>query len=329
MNVLVGVISPFEAWILPRSFVDRLREEFPQHTFIDVWDEEGIRRHLPDADVAFTPFVARDIFPSLTRLRWVQSPAVGVGSLLFPEMFGSPVILTSARGIRARAIAEHVIGATIALARQFPAALRFQVAHHWGQDSLEGKSTSIMTIHGRRMGIVGLGSIGKETARLAAALGMHVAGIQRNIKDTRLPAGVEEVMPPEDLPRLLAASDVVVLAAPLTAETRGLIGAKQVGAMKRGAFLINISRGKLVVDEALVDGLNSGQLGGAALDVFAHEPLDPASPYWDAPNVFITPHTSGAMQDYWTPLVALFAENLHRFERGDSLLNVVDKTSGY
>ena len=329
MNVLVGVISPFEAWILPRPFVDRLREEFPQHTFVDVWDEEGIRRNLPDADVAFTPFVAREIFPSLTRLRWVQSPAVGVGSLLFPEMLASRVILTSARGIRARAIAEHVIGATIALARQFPAAMRFQVAHRWGQDALEGKSTAIMTIHGRRMGIVGLGSIGKEIARLAGPLGMRVAGIQRNIQDAQLPAGVEEVMPPEDLPRLLAASDVVVLAAPLTPETRGLIGAKQVAAMKRGAFLINISRGKLVVDEAIVNGLNSGQLGGAALDVFEHEPLDPASPYWDAPNVIITPHTSGAMQDYWTPLVALFSENLHRFERGDSLLNVVDKTSGY
>ena len=98
--------------------------------------------------------------------------------------------------------------------------------------------------------------------------------------------------------------------------------------MKRGAFLINIGRGQLVVDEAIVDGLNSGQLGGAALDVFAHEPLAPVSPYWDLPNVIITPHTSGAMQDYWTPLVALFSENLRRFERGELLLNVVDKTSG-
>jgi phosphoglycerate dehydrogenase-like enzyme len=328
MNVLVGVISPFEAWVLPRAFVDRLRADFPQHTFVDVWDEEGIRRHLPDADVAFTPFIARDIFPSLTRLRWVQSPAVGVGSLLFPDMLASPVVLTSARGIRARAIAEHVIGVTIALARQFPAALRFQAAHHWGQDLLEGKSTSIMTVHGRRMGIVGLGSIGLEVARLAAALGLNVTGIRRRI-DGPPPNGIEKLLPPQKLTDLLSTSDIVVLAAPLTPETRDLIGAKEIAAMKRGAFLINISRGKLVVDEAIVDGLKSGQLGGAALDVFTHEPLDTASPYWDAPNVIITPHTSGAMQDYWTPLVALFSENLRRFERGDSLLNVVDKTSGY
>ena len=328
MNVLVGVISPFEAWVLPRAFVDRLRAEFPRHTFIDVWDEEGIRTHLPDADVAFTPFIARDIFPSLMRLRWVQSPAVGVGSLLFPDMLASPVILTSARGIRAHAIAEHVIGVTIALARQFPAALRFQTAHQWGQDSLEGRSTSIMTVQGRRMGIVGLGSIGLEIARLAGALGLRVTGIRRRI-DGPPPDGIEELLPPQQLGDLLSTSDIVVLAAPLTPDTRGLIGAKEIAKMKRGAFLINISRGKLLVDEAIVNGLNSGQLGGAALDVFSHEPLDPTSPYWDAPNIIITPHTSGAMQDYWTPLVALFSENLRRFERGDSLLNVVDKTSGY
>ena len=328
MNILVGVISPFEAWILPRHFVDCLREDFPQHTFVEAWDREAIRRHLPEADAAFTPFVDRDLVPSLTRLRWVQSAAVGVGSLLFPEMLASPIVLTTARGIRARAIAEHVIGVTIALARQFPAVLRFQVAHHWGQDSLEGKSTSIMTLQNRRMGIVGLGSIGQEVARLAVALGMRVSGIQRNIKESMLPTDFE-IMVPEELPSLLASSDVVVLAAPLTPQTRGLIGAREVAAMKRGAFLVNIGRGQLVVDEAIVDGLKSGQLGGAALDVFPHEPLDAASPYWDLPNVIVTPHTSGAMQDYWTPLVRLFSQNLRRFERGEPLLNVVDKVSGY
>jgi phosphoglycerate dehydrogenase-like enzyme len=334
VNILVGVISPFEAWILPRQFVDYLREAFPQHTFVEAWDREAIRRHLPEVDAAFTPFVDRDLVPSLTRLRWVQSPAVGVGSLLFPEMLASPIVLTTARGIRARAIAEHVIGVTIALARQFPAVLRFQVAHHWGQDSLEGKSTAIITLQNRRMGIVGLGSIGQETARMAEALGMHVSGIQRNLKEPTLkepmlPPGVAAVMAPAELPSLLASSDVVVLAAPLTPQTRGLIGAREVAAMKRGAFLVNIGRGQLVVDEAIVDGLKSGQLGGAALDVFTHEPLDAASPYWDLPNVIVTPHTSGAMQDYWTPLVRLFSQNLRRFERGEPLLNVVDKVSGY
>jgi phosphoglycerate dehydrogenase-like enzyme len=131
------------------------------------------------------------------------------------------------------------------------------------------------------------------------------------------------------LSELLASSDVVVLAAPLTPETRQLINVETLSMMKRGAFLINIGRGKLIDDAAVAAALEDGRLGGAALDVFTREPLDPASPYWDLPNVIVTPHMSGAMEDYWTPLVALFSENLRRFERGEPLLNVVDKNAGY
>jgi D-2-hydroxyacid dehydrogenase (NADP+) len=339
MNILVGVISHSAAWVMPRAFVERIRGDFPHHAFLEAWDIETIRRLLPEADAAFTPYVDRDIFPSLSRLRWIQSPAVGVGSLLFPEMIASAVTLTSARGIRARAMAEHVLGMSIALSRQFHVALRHQAKHEWVQDLLEGGGQSaIRTLKGARIGIVGLGAIGTEVARLAAGFGLRVSAIRKQVKPA--PAGggavdpvdvvdAAELLPPERLPELLAKCDIVLLAAPLTPETRHLIGAREVGQMKRGAFLINVGRGKLVVDEAIVEGLRSGQLGGAALDVFTHEPLGPESPYWDLPNVIITPHTSGAMQDYWTPLVALFSDNLRRFEKGRPLLNVVDKTAGY
>src|SRR5882724_6948401 len=140
MNILIGVISPAAAWVLPRHFVEQLRREFPQHTFLDAWDRDAIRRLLPDAEVAFTPFIDRDALSSAARLRWVQSPAVGVGSLMFPELLASPVVITSARGIRARAIAEHVLGVTIALARQLPVAIRAQAAHRWAQEEIEGAS---------------------------------------------------------------------------------------------------------------------------------------------------------------------------------------------
>src|SRR5512141_1205118 len=116
MNVVVGVISPAAIWVMPRRFVDQLRRDFPQHRFLDAWDRDTLRQLLPQADVAFTPFVDRDVFPSATRLRWVQSPAVGVGSLMFPELLASDVVVTSARGVRARAMAEHVVGVSIALA---------------------------------------------------------------------------------------------------------------------------------------------------------------------------------------------------------------------
>jgi phosphoglycerate dehydrogenase-like enzyme len=327
MNVLVGVISPATIWIIPRQFVDQLRRDFPQHTFLEAWDRDAIRRRLPDADVAFTPFVDPDVFASATRLRWVQSPAVGVGSLMFPELLASEVVITSARGIRARAIAEHVLGVTIALARQLPVAIRAQVAHQWAQDELEG-ATVVRTLQGMHMGIIGLGAIGGEVARLAAPFGFSISAIRRRVDRPR-PDGVESVWPPARLFDLLATSDIVVIAAPHTPETKRLLGRREIDAMKRGAFLINVARGKLIDDEALVEALRAGHLGGAALDVFTTEPLERESPYWDMPNVIVTPHTSGAMQDYWTPLVALFSENLRRFEAGEPLLNAVDKTLGY
>ena len=327
MNVLIGVISPAAIWVIPQHFVDRLRRDFPQHNVLEAWDRDAIRRLLPEADVAFTPFVDRDVFPSATRLRWVQSPAVGVGSLLFPEVLASDVVITSARGIRARAIAEHVLGVTIALARHLPVAIRAQAARYWAQEELEGPA-AVRMLQGMRMGIIGLGAIGGEVARIAAPFGFVVSAIRRRVDQPR-PEGIEEVWPPDRLLDLLAASDVVVVAAPHTPETKRLIGRSEIAAMKHGAFLINVARGKLIDDAALVEALEDGRVGGAALDVFTTEPLDRESPYWDMPNVIVTPHTSGAMQDYWTPLVGLFAENLRRFESGRPLLNVVDKAVGY
>src|SRR4051812_6196116 len=328
MNVVIGVISPAPAWVMPRRFVDQLRRDFPHHVFLDAWDRDAIRRLLPEADVAFTPFVDRDVFASATRLQWVQSPAVGVGSLMFPEMLASRVVLTSARGIRARAIAEHVLGVTIALARRLPEAIRAQTAHRWAQEELEGPSIDVRTLQGQRMGIVGLGAIGMEVAKIAAAFGFRVSAIRRRASAPP-PPGVDAVWPPDRLPDLLAQSEVVVLAAPHTPDTKRMIGPRELDRITRGAFLINVARGKLIDDAAVVEALKDGRLGGAALDVFSQEPLDASSPYWDLPNVIVTPHTSGALRDYWTPLVALFAENLRRFEAGEPLLNVVDKLAGY
>jgi phosphoglycerate dehydrogenase-like enzyme len=329
MNILIGVISRAAAWVMPRRFVDGLRSAFPQHTFLDAWDRPTIDAFLPDVDAAFTPFVDRDRFQSATRLRWVQVPAVGVDSLLYPAMVESEVVITNARGVRARAMAEHVLGVIIALARHFHTAVRHQVAHIWAQDQLEGPDTTLIrTLQGSRLGIVGLGSIGMEVARLAAAFGLRVSAVRRRT-DMPAPDGIDEVLPPERLDELLVTSDVVVLAAPLTAATHAMIGRHELTVMKQDALLINIGRGALVDDDALVEALRGGRIGGAALDVFPKEPLSPESPYWDLSNVLITPHTSGAMADYWTPLVGLFSENLRRFQSGLPLLNVVDKRLGY
>jgi phosphoglycerate dehydrogenase-like enzyme len=327
MYVALGVISPSAAWVIPRAYVDALRRDFPHHTFLEAWDRETLRRVLVDSDAAFAAFLDRDLVPSLTRLRWVQAPAAGVAHLLSAELAASPIVLTSARGVRARAIAEHVMLMALALARQLPLVMRRQSERAWALDEIETAAT-IRTLGGRQMGIVGLGSIGGEVARLASGFGMRVVATRKNVDRPR-PEGVAEVLPPEGMPDLLASSDVIVLSAALTAETRLLINRDVLAHVKPGAWLINIGRGQLIDDDALIDALRDGRLGGAALDVFRREPLPAESPYWDLPNVIVTPHLSGAMEDYWTPLVGLFAENLRRFEKGQPLINVVDKAAGY
>jgi phosphoglycerate dehydrogenase-like enzyme len=327
MIVLVAFVESPTAWTLPRTCLDDLRRDFPQHTFLEAWDRTALERHLPAAEVAFTAAIPRQRFGSLPRLRWVQSSAAGVGGMLGPALTESPIVLTSARGVRATAIAEHVIGVTIALSRQLHVAIRRQAAHVWAFDEIEGGG-QVRGLHGRRLTLVGLGAIGREVARLAAPLGLRVRAIRRRPYQP-LPDGVEEAAPPDRLPDLLADTDIVVVCAALTPDTRHLIGPRALAAIRPGALLVNVGRGRLLDDEAVIAALGDGRLGGAALDVFVEEPLDPASPYWDLPNVIITPHVSGAMEDYWTPLVAHIAENLRRFEAGDPLVNVVDKAAGY
>jgi len=327
MNIVIGVISPNTAWVLPREYVTQLARDFPQHRFVDVWDRSALRTALLHADAAFAAYIDRDIVPRLSGLRWVQAPAVGVGHILSEELLASPIVLTSARGIRARAIAEHILAVMLALTRQIHTAVRRQVAHEWPADGRRAEG-GIRTLDGAQLGIVGLGTIGSEVAQLAAAFGMRIVAVRKHV-DRGAPAVVAEVWPPERLPRLLSTSDVVVLSAPLTAETSGIVGRDALRQVKRGALLINIGRGQLLDEQAVLEALNDGRLGGAALDVFTSEPLDPASPFWDLANVIVTPHISGAMGDYWTPLVELFAENLRRFESGKVLLNVVDKRAGY
>jgi phosphoglycerate dehydrogenase-like enzyme len=323
MKVVTSVyLDP--AWTLPPAQVNRLKRLFPHLTVVDAPSRDDRMRELPDADVAFLSHLRPDEFAPAARLRWIQSPAAGVGGLLFPAVTASPVVLTNARGIHGDAIAEHVIAVVIVLFRQIHQAIRRQAGRQWVKQTPAG----FRMVRGRRMGIVGLGAIGSAVAERASAMGMEVVAVRRNPAAPR-PACVSAVYPLSALGRLLEESDAVVLTAPLTGETRGLIGAAELRRMKRDAVLVNVARGKLVREDELAAELANGTLAGAALDVFEHEPLDPASPLWDLPNVVLTPHTSAFREDYWTLAVDLFAANLRRFERGETMVNVVDKLAGY
>lgn len=326
MKILVAIYSPFESWNIPEAHVDRLRRAFPQHTFQHARREADVLPIIPDVDVAFTSELRPNQLAAARRLAWVHSPAAGVGAMLFPEMVTSAVVMTNSRGMSAEHIGEHVIGMTIALFRKFPLAFRAQGERRWAQDEVVAPPP-LRTILGTRVLVLGLGSIGSACARKFTALGARVTAIRR--RNLPAPEEVDRVGTPEMLRELLPPADVVVITAAQTKGTRGIIGATELSLMKRDAVLINVSRGKLVDEAALSGALAAGTIGAAGLDVFEHEPLDPASPLWTLPNVIITPHMSGFRADHWDAATDLFAENLRRFDAGEALLNVVDKEAGY
>jgi phosphoglycerate dehydrogenase-like enzyme len=327
MHVLIGVYSQFRSWSIRDAHVDWLRATFPQHTFVRADTDADMLSAVGDAEVAFSSRINAEHFAAACRLRWIHSLAAGVGSMLFPALVNSDVVLTNSRGNTAPMIAEHVIAVVLSLLRDLPRAHRRQQERRWALDEFE-EATSIRTLRGSRVLIVGLGSIGADTAQLAAAFGAEVTGIRRRPEAPR-PPGVTAVFGPEHLRDQLAMADVVVIAAPQTAETVHLIGARELAAMKPGAVLVNVSRGKLVDDTALIAALDAGTLRGAALDVFEHEPLAADSPLWSREDVLITPHVAGYHEHYWRDALALFAENLRRYEAGHALINVVDKRAGY
>jgi phosphoglycerate dehydrogenase-like enzyme len=327
MKILVAIYSDVRSWCIPDANVASLRARFPEHSFVRADSDEQTRACIADADVAFSSRIEPQHLAAASRLRWIHSPAAGVGSMLFPAMVASPVVMTNSRGISAVTIAEHVVAVTLALFRDLRLAWRRQAEHEWAQDEFNA-GRSVRTLSGSRALVVGLGAIGSETARLLAAFGAEVTGIRRRV-DLPPPSGVRTVHPPAALTEALAASDLVVIAAPNTPETRHLIGVEELARMKQDSVLVNVSRGSLVDERALIDALDRGPLGGAALDVFEREPLPPESPLWTHPRVLVTPHVSGFQRHYWRDATALFADNLRRFTGGEPLRNVVDKEAGY
>ena len=310
-------------WTIPDEFVETLRRRFPddgiRHARTDAEGEEMIR----DAEIAFSGHITPGQLAVAERLQWIHSPAAGVGNMLYPAMLERPIVMTNGRGTSADNIAEHVLALTLALFRRLPEATRRQAEHVWAQDELSGPRT----IAGSNIVIVGLGAIGTATAARLSALGAVVTGVRRHA-DAGV-AGVTAIYPPDALSDLLSTADVVVIAAPHTGATHGLIGSDEIARMKPGSFIINVSRGSLIDEDALATALRSGHLGGAALDVLRDEPLPADHPMWDVPNLLITPHIAGFRRDHWEAAIALFAENRRRFAAGEPLLNVVDKSAGY
>ena len=327
MKVLVYFNWPVSFWNIPESHVELLREQFPGVMFTHVFNENDALAEVRDAEIILASRIQPSMVASATALRWVQSSASSVNTLPLADLASRGIVVTNTRSIQGGPIADHVMGGILILARRFDRTLAAQREHRWIQNELM-TDTWPWRLGGKAMTILGLGSIGQEVARRAHAFGMKVTGVRRRLPGS-LPSFVERVVGPDRLDDALRNCDVLVIAAPSLASTDRLIGAGQLALLNRGALLVNVARAKIVDQDALLTALREGHLGGAVLDVFDHEPLDPASPLWTLPNVVITPHTAGVRPDHWDDTINLFSDNLRRFQRGDSLLNVVDLAAGY
>lgn len=304
----------------PRIVVHRITRE-------DLADEATAHAALAGIEVLLTFWGGRwqrttDLTALAPRLRWVQLASAGGDAVL--RMLDRGVTFTTAAGVNASVIAEYVLTYMLIFAKRWPEALRHQQAHEYAR-------FMPAEIAGVTVGIVGFGHIGAEVAKRVRVLGCRVLATRRSLV---LPAGaphpdVDAMLPSEALPRLLAESDYLVLAAPLTAETRNLIDAGALRAMKRSAVLINVSRGELIDEAALIEALREGTIAGAALDVTVQEPLPPESPLWDLPNLVLTPHISGIVPHHFTRVTDIFLDNLRRHLAGEPLANRIEAARGY
>jgi phosphoglycerate dehydrogenase-like enzyme len=290
---------------------------------IEIVQLEGDRQVEPaDLDRITMAFFSPDTWPDRSakfmgicvrapNLRWLQTFSAGTDHPVFTAIRGRGVTITNGSGASAPSIAQTVLLYLLALSRDLPALGRAQAAREW-------VTVRAHDLHGMRVGIVGLGAIGAEVARLADAFGMEVIGLRRS------PRGDEgcETWTDDRLGELLGWADAVVVTAPLTDDTRGMFDADAFAAMRRGAWFVNVGRGEIVDEQALIDALAGGQLGGAGLDVFATEPLPAESPLWTLPNVIVTPHASGDTDRSDQRAIDIFFDNLRRHAAGDELNNV-------
>jgi phosphoglycerate dehydrogenase-like enzyme len=308
----------------------RVRAAAPDMRVVVTEERAAIEDLLDEVEIAAGWF-PHDLIAQAHNLRWLQQWGAGVDWLLRqPEAAQLDFVLTNASGVHAIPISEQIMAYLLAFARQLPAAVRAQERRVWQKT----RRDDVFELAGKTMLLIGVGAIGERTAAIASALGVRVLGIRRNPDRGRGdPArgvpGVSAMYAPERLLDLLPEADFVVLTAPLSRATRGMIGERELRAMKDSAYLVNIGRGGTIDEQALIRALREGWIAGAGLDVFAQEPLPESSPLWAMENVIITAHYAGMTPHYDERALAIFLDNLRRYWAGEPLRNVVDKAEGY
>lgn len=338
---LLRVVS---AGALPSSFPSNLFEG--RITLEIAQTDDALRSLVRQADVLYSWQIPRIVPAETPALRWIQLPSAGADHIHGLPVWESDIVITSSKGIHTVPMSEHVFAMLLALVRQLPALIRAEGQHEWLHES-RGSPLKFGELRGKTMGIIGWGKIGDGVAHLARAFGMRVIGTRWSVMVPREAPGQADaafadapwlepvenlpdiVYPPAQLHEVLAHSDVIVVILPLTEETRGMLAEAEFRSMKRGALFLNIGRGAVVQEDALVRALQSGKLGGAGLDVFAQEPLPASSPLWSMPHVIVSPHVGGASEHTRERAARFFAVNLARYLEGQPLLNVVNRKQEY
>jgi phosphoglycerate dehydrogenase-like enzyme len=326
-KLLICVLHAFSEWNAKPVMAATIRAKWPQMKVVYLQDYDRVIAEVPDTDIFVGSTLRSPQFVAGKKLKWVHSTSAGVAQLMYSELQSSQVVVTNASGVFSVPMAEHIIGLLLALARNFPDTLRQQEKAIWSQQELWDKPQHLAELNGTILLIVGYGSIGREVAKRAQALGMRVWGVTRSGRGDLTHA--EKIVAASELDAVLPQADYILLCAPDTAETKTLIGEKELARLKRGARLINVGRGSLWDEAALIQALQSGALAGAATDVAETEPLPASSPLWRAPNLFITPHTSALSDRLWPRETALLMDLLERWFDGRELTNRVEIARGY
>jgi len=326
LKALIWAAHHLEAREIIDRFVAKVVDELEArgHEAVVCRDLDGAMSTIADADIMVGYRILPEMLACATRLRWIQFGSAGIDHTVFPGLLESGVIITNVSGIHRSAVSEHVLGLMLALSRRIDTAIRLQMERKYDRSPISPFADELA---GRTVGIVGLGKIGLELARICKCLGMTVVGTKRT--SARDLPYVDEVMSPSGLDRVLELSDFLVLVLPLTDMTRAMIGEREIGLMKSSAYIINVARGQMIDEQALTKALREGRLAGVALDVFAEEPLPPESPLYDLPNVIITPHVAGSHKRYAERAFEVFKANLDAFEAGRQMVNVYDRGRGY
>ena len=299
-----------------KNKIDLIRSEGKKH----------LKQIIPDVEILVCFSIDKETFLEAKKLKWIHGAYVGIDSLLFPELLKSKVLLTSSRGMHGDTVSDHAMAMILAFAKGLVPAWTCKEKRKWCQVEVMRQRFEPQE---KLLGIVGFGTIGQALARKAKAFGMKVMATKNRVQKGEREKYVDRLLPREKFREFLCTADFVVLTVPLTKETHHMIGAKEFDCMKKSTILINVARGGVIDEKALINALLQKKIAGAGLDVFEDEPLSPKSKLWDLENVIITPHVAGSRRDYFKKVGEIFRMNLNRYLSRKPLLNLVDKELGY